>query len=164
MLAAGGEEMRRIALIVYVISLGFGCGGASRPAAAPPPSEPAPAPVAEPEPPPERPEGDGTIARAELEPILEAGLGRFLQGVETEPVLEGGRFVGFRLISLYPNDERMADVGLSPGDVIERVNGQPIERPEQALSVWNSLRVASELWIEFQRGEEERELRFEIVD
>jgi hypothetical protein len=156
--------MRRIVWIVYVISLGFGCGGASQPAAAPPPAEPAPAPVAEAEPPPQPIEGDGTIARAALEPILDAGLGRFLQGVETEPVLEGGRFVGFRLISLYPSDERMADVGLETGDVIQRINGQPIERPEQALSVWNGLRVASELFIEYQRGEEQRELRFEIVD
>jgi hypothetical protein len=32
------------------------------------------------------------------------------------------------------------------------------------MAVWNSLRVASELWIEYLRGDERRELRFPIVD
>ena len=114
--------------------------------------------------PPVRPDTDGQIARAELEPVLEAGLGRVLQGVETEPATENGRFVGFRLVSLYPEDERMQSTGLEPGDVITSVNGQPIERPEQALRVWNGLRVASELLIEYRRDGESRELRFEIVD
>jgi len=106
----------------------------------------------------------GTINRAALESVLEAGLGRFLQGVETEPQMEAGRFVGFRLGSLFPGDARMASIDLRVGDVVTRVNGAPIERPEQALSVWNGLRVASELRIEYQRDGAERELRFEIVD
>ena len=33
----------------------------------------------------------GTISRAELLPVLDAGLGRFLQGVSTEPVVVEGR-------------------------------------------------------------------------
>jgi type II secretory pathway component PulC len=45
-----------------------------------------------------------------------------------------------------------------------RVNGQPIERPEQAVRVWNSLHVASELMIEYLREGESRHVRFEIVD
>lgn len=114
--------------------------------------------------PPAAPTRSGEIARAELLPILDAGLGRFLQGVETEPDLRDGRFVGFRLARLYPADPRFRSLDLGPGDTIVRVNGQPVERPEQALRVWNSLRVASELWIEYLREGEPRELRFAIVD
>lgn len=154
--------MRRIILVAPVISLALGCGGSSPPAETAPP---APAEQARPAASPAATvEADGAIARAELDPVLEAGLGRFLQGVETEPALEDGRFVGFRILSLYPEDERLAAVDLKPGDVVLRVNGQPIERPEQALQVWNGLRVASELWIEYRRGDETRELRFQIVD
>ncbi len=158
--------MRRTNLVFLVISLACGCGGASAPSETaraperPAPAEPAPA-AAEAAP---SHAADGRIRRADLEPVLEAGLGRFLQGVETEPALEDGRFVGFRLVSLYPEDERLSGIDLKPGDVIVRVNGQPIERPEQALRVWNGLRVASELFIEVRRGDEDRELRFEIVD
>ena len=159
--------MGRSVPVALVISFAFACGGTSPPAETAPAAEP-PAPAPEPESataePVARSDGDGRIRRTELEPILDAGLGRFLQGVETEPALESGRFVGFRVLSLYPNDERVSGAGIAPGDVIVRVNGQPIERPEQALRVWNGLRVASHLWIEYRRGDEERELRFEIVE
>ena len=122
--------------------------------------------MAEPQPPVEHIPAEPTdeIDRADLLVVLDAGVGRFLQGVETEPVLEEGRFVGFRLVSLYPQDERMARIDLRPGDVVLRVNAMPIERPEQLLRVWDGLRVASDLFIEYQRGGERRELRFRIVD
>lgn len=107
----------------------------------------------------------GHINRGLLETIVAAGLGRFLQGVETEPNLDGnGRFVGFRLRSFYPSDARFASLDLQAGDTVLRVNGQSIERPEQALAVWHGLRVASELQIEYLRGSERRELRFTIDD
>jgi S1-C subfamily serine protease len=152
-----------------VLLLLFACGAKEQP-----PAEPASRATAgatsgaeaeAAEPPPETAiGGSGQIDRGMLGAVLEAGLGRFLQGVETEPALADGRFVGFRLLSLYPDDPRMANVGLERGDVITRVNGQPIERPEQALRVWDGLRVASELVIEYRRGEAEHELRFAIVD
>jgi len=114
--------------------------------------------------PPPTPVSTGEISRAALTPVLEAGLGRFLQGVLTSPALDDGHFVGFRLERLYPEDERFRGIDLGPGDTILRVNGQSVERPEQALSVWNSLRVASELWIEYLRDGQRRELRFAIID
>jgi len=106
----------------------------------------------------------GRIARADLEPVLQAGLGRFLQGVDTEPDLQAGQFVGFRLRSLYPRDPRFAAIDLVAGDTIVRVNGQSIERPEQALQVWNGLHVASELMIEYLRRGQRKEIRFTIED
>ncbi|MBX3245582.1 MAG: hypothetical protein KF901_00190 [Myxococcales bacterium] len=150
--------MRRFSLLVFVL---VAC---SRGAGAPEPRS-ASAPEVEPPPPTyASPVTEGTIAREELLPILEAGLGRFLQGVETEPHLDGGAFVGFRLRRLYPEDARFAGLDLGPGDTIVRVNASPIERPEQALAVWNGLRVASELVVEYRRDGEERSLRFAIVD
>jgi len=154
---------RVLSSVLFVLGV-IGCADPS------PPREPAPSPASA---------GDealprevahtprvvsGEIARADLEPVLEAGLGRFLQGVGVEPDLREGRFVGFRLTRLYPADPRFADLDLGPGDTVLRVNGQSIERPEQALQVWNSLRVASELMVEYLRDGERRELRFAIVD
>ncbi|MDH5490803.1 MAG: hypothetical protein OEY14_02405 [Myxococcales bacterium] len=104
------------------------------------------------------------ISRASLVAVLDAGLGRFLQGVGTEPHLEGSRFVGFRLTRLYPAEEAFASLELGPGDTILRVNGQSIERPEQAMRVWEELRVASELWIEYLREDQPHELRIRIID
>ena len=152
--------MRSLALLLLLAA----CGGsststASRTTAS---EEPAPEPVAVAR--YESPETEGTIARAELLPILDAGFGRFLQGVATEPHLEGGAFVGFRIQSFYPEDPRFASLALQPGDTVVRVNASPIERPEQALAVWNGLRVASELVIEYRHEGELRELRYQIVD
>ena len=151
-----------LVFLCFVVACGGGAaesGTTGRAEVTPRPEEPA-----EEEPPPPPPSVEGEIARTELTVVLDAGLGRFLQGVVTEPELEDGRFVGFRLISLYPEDERMRSVDLAPGDVITRVNGQPIERPEQALRVWSSLRVASELLVDYRREGEERQLRFAIVE
>lgn len=112
------------------------------------------------------PAARATIPRAELTLVLDGGLGRFLGRVETEPAREAGQFVGFRIVSLegtLASDGASGD-GLRPGDVVLRVNGQIIERPEQALTVWEGLRVASTLAIEYLRAGQRREARFEIVD
>lgn len=106
----------------------------------------------------------GTIARGDLIPVLDRGLGSFLQNVKTEPAFHQGGFVGFRILSLFPGDLEFASLDLRPGDTVTRVNGRPIERPEQALSVWEALRTASNLVVTYRRGEEERALRFRIVD
>lgn len=163
--------MRRWMLMAAMISVGYACGGPAP--AAPPPAASPPSGG----PPSERSDEssaaaaeareadvDGHIHRAELLPVLEAGLGRFLQGVETRPVVRDGQFVGFRLVTLWPQDPRFQDLPLGAGDVVVRVNGQPIERPGQALQVWNGLRVASALYVEYLRDGEEKDLRFAIVD
>lgn len=106
----------------------------------------------------------GVITRNDLVPVLEGGLGRFLQNVETEPTFYHGTFVGFRLVSFFPGDLDYASLDLRPGDIVTHVNGRSIERPEQAVQVWDGLRTASDLVVLYRRGDEELALRFRIVD
>jgi hypothetical protein len=106
----------------------------------------------------------GVIARGELVPVLEGGLGRYLQNVETEPVFHQGAFVGFRIVSFFPGDLEYASLDLRRGDIVTHVNGRSIERPEQAIAVWEALRTASDLVVLYRRGNEELALRFRIVD
>ena len=106
----------------------------------------------------------GSIARADLVPVLDGGLGRFLQNVETEPAFHKGAFVGFRIVSLFPGEPAFASLDLRPGDTVTRINGKPIERPEQAAAVWEELRTASSLVVHYRRGGEKHTLRFAIVD
>ncbi|MBI2897499.1 MAG: hypothetical protein HYY06_28330 [Deltaproteobacteria bacterium] len=96
--------------------------------------------------------------------VLDAGIPRFLQSLETEPTLDGGHFVGFRLVAFFPRDARFQGVDLRGGDVVTSVNGLPIERPEHAFRVWQELRVASELRVEYLRAGARRELRYAIID
>ena len=106
----------------------------------------------------------GAISRDELLPVLDGGLGRFLQNVKTEPAFHKGSFVGFRIVSLFPGEPAFASLDLRAGDTVTRINGKPIERPEQAVAVWETLRTASNLVVEYQRGGEKHALRFTIVD
>ena len=100
----------------------------------------------------------------DLMPVLDAGLGRYLQNVETQPEFHQGVFVGFRIVSLFPGELTYASLDLRPGDTVTRVNGRSIERPEQAVAVWEALRTASNLVVHYQRGDEEHALHFRIVD
>lgn len=68
--------------------------------------------------------------------------------------------MGFRFTELH--SEMFAGVDLQPGDTLLSVNGLPLERPEEAVQIWNALRVASELTVEYLREGERRQLRFAI--
>jgi type II secretory pathway component PulC len=95
---------------------------------------------------------------------LSRGLGDFLGRLQVEPFAPGGRFRGWRVVTLRENDPLWAGVDLAPGDVVTAVNGRKIERPEQALAVFQSLAVASELRVTYERDGARRELVYPIDD
>jgi hypothetical protein len=101
----------------------------------------------------------GSIDRAGLIAIVDQGLGRFFGHLRLAPVMDGKRFVGFAVAGIDP---AWGDIGLRPGDIIQRVNGQVIERPEQAMAAFESLRVASEVMVEITRAGVPATLRFRI--
>ncbi len=152
--------MRFLATLLLVLP---GCGGNVPPTVSPPARERSPSVV-----------GAGAAAgssvpagalrRSAVEEVLFAGPGAFLQRVtlDEHPVYSGGKFQGFRVAAL--RGDTWAGVDLRPGDVVMRVNGFSIEHPEEAAEAFYSLRVASELRVEFERDGEPRELRFGIVD
>lgn len=109
-------------------------------------------------------EGERTVTRTAVLAVLDKGIPWILRQVETEPALERGRFVGFRLVTFFGSDARFRGVDLGPGDVVLRINGLPIERPEHAYRIWQELRVASEIRIEILRAGAPREVGYTIVD
>jgi type II secretory pathway component PulC len=148
------------------------CGGAPPPAsvsaaasvsprtASPPPAattQGAPLPLAAQSP-------DHVLSRAAVHEVVSQGLGAFLQRVELDdqPVRVGGKFHGFRIAKLRGN-EFWNGVDLKPGDVVSGVNGFPIEHPEQAQTAFESLEVASELRVAYERDGQARELSYPIV-
>jgi S1-C subfamily serine protease len=108
---------------------------------------------------------DHTLTRSAVHAVVGQGLGAFLQRVELDdkPVRVGGQFHGFRIAALHDATFWSA-VDLKPGDVVTRVNGFPIERPEQAQTAFESLEVAGELRVSYDRDGEPRELVYPIVD
>jgi hypothetical protein len=95
--------------------------------------------------------------------VVSGGFGRFLQGVEVDdrPAFRDGKFLGFRLTDLRGELEAC---DLQRGDVITRVNGRAIERPEEAQAVFLALVTAKELVVDYERAGENRRLVLPIVD
>jgi len=123
---------------------------------------PAPSPPVQAEPPkPKAP--PGSVFRSDVDRTVEEGLGYFLQRVAVEPELDAGRFKGFRIMALRP-PEFWEGVDLKPGDVVQQVNGMPIERDIDAYKAFESLRAATSVRVTYVRGGAPRELVLAIVD
>lgn len=105
---------------------------------------------------------NGTIERAKLLAVLDAGPGSFLRNVEVAPRMDSDRFVGWQLVQVIDHTGPLHDVDLAPGDVLLAINGQPIARPEQLQALWDSLRTANEVTARMWRGAQKLELRFAI--
>jgi hypothetical protein len=101
----------------------------------------------------------GVLERKGLVAVIDQGLGRLLARLKLSPSMRAGRFEGFRVSEMDP---AWSGTGLLVGDVLLRVNGQPIERPEQAQLAFDSLRVASEVALELLRGGAKTSLRYRV--
>ena len=127
------------------------------------PDAPAPATAAKPQgsttmPPPMEMRGSavapGHLARADLERVLRQGPPWLLRRVVPEEVIRGGKFVGWRILSM-PDDWT---VDLKQGDVVTRVNGLAIEQPDDLWAAWVQLQAAPALRISYERDGQPREI------
>jgi S1-C subfamily serine protease len=106
----------------------------------------------------------GVLGRASLVRVIDAGLPRWLQGVAGDRMLANHRFAGWLVKSLYPGDPCYQDVDLRQGDVVQKVNGKSIEKPEQAFDVAESLRTAPAIVVEYLRDGKPRQFTISISE
>ncbi|MCL2723412.1 MAG: hypothetical protein FWD69_03155 [Polyangiaceae bacterium] len=152
------------ALVVIASSLVVtGCGGADKAETKTPASAPS-APSGKTATPsiPGTTEKITRLERSKVREAIDRGLGVLLQNVSVEdwPVMRDGKFYGFRVRALNP--EWVVD--LKPGDVLLRVNGMPIEHPEDADRALRSLDRAPSLRIDYERDGKVSVLEIPIVD
>ncbi len=139
------------ALVVVAAACG---GGAPPPAAEPPPPPRKSAPEAQQTAPP------GHLARGPLEDVLAQGPPWILQRVPVEEVVRGGTFIGWKILAV---PEAWRDAEIKVGDVVTKVNGQTLERPDDLFAVWKALVTARELRIAYEREGAQRELVMPIA-
>ncbi|MEY4578763.1 MAG: hypothetical protein RL701_3466 [Pseudomonadota bacterium] len=106
----------------------------------------------------------GSIPRTRVQAELKRGIGRFLGDVRVQAVLSHGHFVGWKLLSLFSARQDLHVQGIQAGDVLLRVNGASIERPEAFKAVWDGLYTADELVLEIERGGQHTKLHYNIVN
>jgi type II secretory pathway component PulC len=104
------------------------------------------------------------LKRQAVNRAVDGGLGRWLAGVQVDASVQKGRFRGWVIRSLYPDDPCYREVDLRPGDVVVRINGKSVERPEQANEVFLSLRSAPEVMVELVRSGAPVKLSFPIAE
>lgn len=136
---------------------------AEPPAPLPPPPVPAKAELAPPQPCTIFVK-TGVLRRTALVRLIEAGLPRWMQGVEGDRTLANHRFQGWLIKSLYPGDPCYQDIDLRSGDVVQKVNGKSIEKPEQAFDVVESLRTAPAIVVDFLREGKPQRISIAIAD
>jgi S1-C subfamily serine protease len=157
--------MRRSVLALAVmplVALLAGCGGNELPPDSPGTFAGDNAPAAK----AATPLPPNTLRRSAVLDAVARGPGAFLQRVELDdrPVFEGGQFHGFRIAALRGDPEFWHGVDLRPGDVVTRVNGVVVQKPDDAQTALQSLEVASELVVDFDREGQPHELKFAIYD
>jgi S1-C subfamily serine protease len=154
------KTLRRASLVLAAAAVFSGCGGQAAEAPEPPVAGAAKASrAAKPAPRPSR------LRRSDVMPVLSAGLPVFLSRIDLKPSFANGRFYGWRIAATNWEGTPLAGVDdVRPGDVVTSVNGRPIERPEQMFACWQSLAVANELRISYDRGQEKRQILYPIDD
>jgi S1-C subfamily serine protease len=104
----------------------------------------------------------GTVSRARMNAVLDAGVPALLRQLEVAPHLEGQRFVGWELVQLVDPHGVLTGLDVAPGDILLAVNGMPLSRPDELQAVWDSLRTENVVVAELWRGRARFEIRYEI--
>lgn len=131
--------------------------------ALPPPVQEEPAAPPRPEAPLGKGIRSGTIPRSRLIAVLDAGIGAFLDKLQTEITAkkQGERFVGWEVVQVR-RASPLAEIDVVAGDVLLAINGKPISRPDQLHAVWESLRTATEVTAQLWRGNDQLTLAFTV--
>ena len=101
---------------------------------------------------PETKLGDFLIPKKIYDEWLRRGASYFIRQVSVTPIEEQDEFVGFRLDTLFEDHVLFTEGEIRRGDIVQRINGLPIGRPEQFMRVWEGLKVRDTLTLQILRS------------
>lgn len=93
--------------------------------------------------------------------LIEENLSNVLMQAATEPYIENGQVVGFRLWEI-DKGSIYEKAGFENGDIITHINGLPLNDAGAAIRTLNRLKKANNAEVTFRRGGVERNLKIEI--
>ena len=77
------------------------------------------------------------------------------------PVTRKGKIEGVKMLLVPSKDNFLYEMGARTGDIIRRINGQPLENPQKMFQLWQSAQTADKFSVEIERGG--KIVPFEIV-
>ncbi len=107
--------------------------------------------------------GDYLIQRKDYNRMLNRGASYFIRQIQVTPVKTEDQFIGFRLDKIFPNEPYFEQGEIRVGDIVQRVNGLPIGRPEQFMQVWVGLKQQQQLVIQIIRKGEPLIVTWNII-
>ncbi len=102
----------------------------------------------------------GSLSRARVDAVLRKGPPWLLSHVEVEEVLRKGAFVGWRVVAMPAGWEGS---GIKPGDVVTKVNGLGLEKPDDFFAAWTTVAGAKEIRVAYEREGKAEEVAMPIV-
>jgi len=88
-------------------------------------------------------------------------INQFMTQARMKPNFVGGRPSGFS-VSEIQGGSLMEKLGLQNNDVVKKVNGQAIDKPEDIFQAYSQLQRDSNIELEIERGGRKETLRYEI--
>lgn len=114
---------------------------------------------------PVRPRPPRTIFQDELRRATGPGPSYLLRQLGPEPFRYEGRFVGWEITQLYPDDPELCGQGcdLAVGDVVLGVNGHRLQTPQELSDVLAALPSWTQLRVQSLRGGQRRDVTYAIA-
>ncbi len=104
-----------------------------------------------------------TLSRAEMKQKVFNNMDNALQGLQAGPHRVNGQIVGYRLITVRPQNI-MFRLGARSGDIIKRVNGQVLDSTQKLMSMWEMIKNDPKITIDLERGGKNLRYDFNITD
>jgi len=92
-----------------------------------------------------------SISKSEIQQKVLNNLDNALNGVRAGPYRVGGKIEGFKLFSVAPFNI-LYSMGARSGDIVKRINGQPIDSTEKLMKMWETLKTDTRFVIELERS------------
>ena len=103
------------------------------------------------------------VTPEELEAVVAGGPGRLLSYLRVSPAFRSSRFLGYRILEILTADPRFGPPHLLTGDIVLRANGFRVERPEQYIKAFESLKGAREISLDLFRDEKRVRLVYAVA-
>lgn len=92
-----------------------------------------------------------SISKSEIQQKVFNNLDNALNGVRAGPYRIDGKIEGFKLFSVAPFNI-LYSMGARSGDIVKKINGQPIDSTEKLMKMWEVLKTDSRFVIELERS------------
>ncbi len=103
------------------------------------------------------------LSRSELQQKVLKNIDNALQGVRAGPYRVDGKIEGYKIFRIRPYNV-LYKLGARPGDIIKRINNNPVNSTEKLYQIWESVKTDSRITVDLERGGQMLKYEFNITD